>query len=689
MSGTQLQIDPEIRAEFIDESLDSLNQVTQELVSLEKSNKPSEKVGAIFRSVHSIKGSAPYFGLMNLAKLAHEIENILDSIRSESISIHKDLIDILLEGFDLLKDILDRSLNGKSELENQEMFQNYLSQLQRTLGDDKESIELLWNTIFSNPIITASKELHQQLLELAQLSANDSSLNLTKTIEDEPNELIELKALFQPEGTGRDMEIVTELMEIIEGLNQNPEANAIIDSSLNELTLLSNTIGINDTVTREAFLAHLDAIAKTAQWTDATQNQGASPSPTNPALSQDSSKESKTIRVSEKSIESFLEQIGELITLREMFSHFQLRIQNLDIDKEYSSEYRQLNGMFMDSSNKLLHSVMEVRKVPAANILNKSHRIVRDVAKVTQKEILVNITGDDLLIDKSILELLEMPLVHMVRNAADHGIELPDTRTQNGKSNTGTLDISLEESEDSLILIVKDDGQGIDLEKIQQKAIEQNIISIGQKLTHKQLIDLLFKSGVSTAQEVTDISGRGVGMDVVQQNIKRAGGVISIATTTGQGSEFRIEVPRNTGTQIINGFVVVIGAERFVIPVPYILKTFQYSQDMYTKIANHSEGIMYEGTVLPMVTLDSFLSSVKIDVKRSLEQSIIVILEYDSFRFAVNIDAVDSIMQLVLKDVEGAYNFEDAFSGAALLGDGSVSLVLDIEKIADLLNSNT
>ncbi|MGL1903264.1 MAG: chemotaxis protein CheA [Fibrobacterales bacterium] len=695
MSGVQLQVDPEIRAEFIDESLDSLTHVIQRLISLEKSKEPAEEIEVIFRSVHSIKGSAPYFGLMHLAHLSHEVENVLDSIRRGTVSVHHDLIDLLLECLDFLKAILERVLKGATELEDEATYNTLLSKLQQLLSAGKHSLEAVLQTILSHPAVLNTPDLREhmvQLVSLCDVEPKELDQNeLMQSLKNTPSELDELQTLLQEPPPDLSIDLVEPLIQKLLSLNENTDAETLLQSALNELTLLSNTIGIGDQVTRDSFLEHLNSFAAKAKWTS-TQSVSESSAEENISAPDASPAKpppdtTKTLRVSEKSIEDFLEQVAELITVREMYSHLQLKIKNSDENPTTSSEFSQLNGMFTDLSNKLLYSIMEVRKVPAGNILNKVHRIVRDVAQAKQKEIDIEIIGDDLLIDKSIIELLEMPLVHMVRNAADHGIEPPDERQQRGKSSNGVINISLTESDESLILEVRDDGQGINLEKIREIAIEQGIITKNEKLEQKQLIDLLFKSGVSTAQEVTDISGRGVGMDVVRQNIKKAGGDISIETTAGEGSCFRIDVPQNSGTQIFNGFVVVAHSNKFIIPVSDVIKTFQLEKELHTTITGNREAIVYEDSIVPLLRLERLLFNIQEECTfQSIEQGTIVILEYDSFRFAVSIDAVDSIMQLVLKNVNGIPSLDYVFSGAALLGDGNIALVLDTEKLASLLD---
>ena len=397
-----------------------------------------------------------------------------------------------------------------------------------------------------------------------------------------------------------------------------------------------------------------------------------------PADSSQAVSSTKSMRVAENLIDSFLEKIGELIIIGEAFEYLRRRINEVKGFDDIAREFRRLNETFSSLSGELEKSVMTIRKVSAKTILSKVPRIVRDVANATGKLIEIEVSGEELLIDKSLIENLEGPLVHMVRNAADHGIEKPQLRRQLGKPEIGKVAVHFFENEDGLVMRIQDDGQGLDLEAIWRKVVELKMISEHETLSKEALIDFLFQAGVSTAKVVTEISGRGVGMDVVKKNIDSMGGKIDVQTERGKGSVFSLQLPKSITTQIIQSFVFKVGEQHYVIPVKCVLETSSYFE--VTRVYGQAPMVQKFGEFIAVVNLRTKFGF-KADEARREDQDALVFVKFQEHKLALQVDAILGIQQIVVKNLHGLNIEGELFSGAALMGDGRVSLLLNLKAL--------
>jgi two-component system chemotaxis sensor kinase CheA len=331
-------------------------------------------------------------------------------------------------------------------------------------------------------------------------------------------------------------------------------------------------------------------------------------------------------------------------------------------------------------SDALQKSIMSIRLVAVGNILQRVPRLVRDVAASSGKEIEVQVVGEKIEVDKSLVDLLEAPLTHMVRNAADHGIEPPSERVARGKSKAGHIKVSVIEMPNSLSLVIEDDGAGLDLEKIQRKAVELGIVAEGQRLTQDDIVNFLFQSGVSTASEVTDISGRGVGMDVVKRMVEEAGGTIHVSTRAGQGSRFEVAVPKTVTTQIVSGFLVESGHQRFVFPMTKVLETTRLDNGNILTVASQGRCFKHHDRVIPLVSMDRLLELKRRD-RPEKDFELVVTLAARQGNFGVAVDQVVGVQQVVLRHIRGLVCNSESIAGGALMGDGTVALIIDVDRM--------
>lgn len=392
------------------------------------------------------------------------------------------------------------------------------------------------------------------------------------------------------------------------------------------------------------------------------------------------------MRVPEDTIDEFLNFVGELVVVREMYDHLRLHFEEEGVEPELTSELRRYTDNFRQVSGELERTCMNIRKQPIKTIIQKIPRIVRDVASACDKKINVEIHGDGISVDKSLIGILEAPLVHMTRNAADHGIETIDERFNAGKSEVGLIKIDVTEDDEYLFICISDNGKGLNFEALRQKGIAMGVFREEDKLTEQDISQIIFMSGVSTAAEVTDVSGRGVGMDVVKKYIEGAGGQIHIQSVTGEGSQFTIQMRKSITTQIIDGLILKLNETHYVIPLKYVVESFPPESANFCNAYDKFEHIKRYDVLLPVVRLNEIFSGMAEEVRHK-DNGILIVVDYNGHKVALLVDEIVNIQQVVLKQLKGLHMNKELFTGGALRGDGYISLILNIEKLIHERNS--
>jgi two-component system chemotaxis sensor kinase CheA len=389
----------------------------------------------------------------------------------------------------------------------------------------------------------------------------------------------------------------------------------------------------------------------------------------------------KMMRVREEDVDNFLSSVGELLELGEAISYLNENLSDSSSagSNRIAGELKRISQDYSKITGSLQKSVMGIRKISVKPLFAKLPKIARDVAQSRNKEIELTIRGDDLFIDKSLVEILDAPLLHIVRNAVDHGIELPNDRVASGKPPVGQVVIELSETERNFLLTIEDDGGGIRLDALSRKAIEQGLIKEGEVLSQSDIVSLIFAAGVSTAEVVTDVSGRGVGMDVVRRGIEDAGGVITVDTATGKGSLFKLELPKSVSTQIMMGLVTQVGGRQFIFSADKVKETFPcYPSDIL--LAMNGGNCLYRyGEHLPILNIS------KIFGERSEADGVGVAItaKIRGVSVVIVVDQVINVLNVVVKKLADIPIFDPMFLGAAITGDGSLALVVDLEKLLD------
>ncbi len=698
--NTKIDIDPELVAGFVDEAEEGLATLDSLFVKLEAEPTNLDIITSIFRPIHTIKGNSAFFGLMKVKKLSHEMETLLDLAKKEKFVPNQSIINVLLAGVDKLKEMLQRTREQESEIQDENSF-NELIQRVISAREIKEDKKELWTELLQklDKVKTDLCRLDSSYTEqIDAVIAIASCLKADKTVvngqagKDQiqskatvPKPLQEIKSILDRKGEEgldtNDAAVVLEDLTVLKKLTTNQQAVEIIDSALDEYHRVIGG-GDNDHLLLTKLLREkIEVLLSLDGWKIESDSDKAKPvkqkeEVTNPK------EQHKTMRVTEVSIDNFLSHVGELIAIGEMYNHLQKTISEKSSETELANEFRRINETFNNLSDNLQKSIMEVRKVSINTLLQKIPRMVRDTASACNKEIKVELSGEDIEVDKRLLETLDGPLTHMVRNAVDHGIETPEDRLASGKPRQGVVRVAVTETADKVMLLISDDGKGLDIEAIRTKAVSLGLLDANQEISQEQIIDTIFSSGVSTAKKVTEVSGRGVGMDVVKRNIAAANGNIYIDTKPCRGTEFRIQLPKTVSTLIINGFLVKIADNRYVIPMEKLQEVFRPESHEISSIVGKGEYVNRHNNLLPVIRLAEVFGNSSSD-RQSKTGDIMVSINANRKKIVICVDDVIGVQKVVLKELDSFKTTSQLFSAAALMGDGTVAMVLDVDHLSN------
>lgn len=716
-----INIDDSLVQEFIDESQDMLSALDSRFIELEEQPGEVSIIEAIFRPVHSIKGNSGFFGFVHVKNLAHELETLLDLMRKARLKVSSDVINLLLDGMDALRRMFARVKQGDGEIDAGDSTIDQLIQRAQTLarGDDPQtnwqqvtqlldaiglqvaSLEGEWTSQFS--------ELTQLLDKLNPVASTTSKSISDQAADDSHGRALLLQSLEQLKLNPEDQPAIEALQAMLHeahAATDDENARHVIDDILETMDVFISTVGLDDlamaVLEEKLNTIAADAIPGPQQEQDAPQTQQDQPQTQpqqsikdtkaatpqtpvkQPAKTSKSHESTKTMRVSEAYIDKFLGYVGDLIVVGDMYSNVYNMMIRSQADRSLINTLKRTNETFDSLSQQLQDSIMSIRCVPVGTLLQKVPRLVRDVARMSGKDIAVTVTGDQVEIDKSLVDLLDAPLVHMVRNAADHGIEKPVTRTQADKPAQGQITVAVIESDSRIQLIITDDGGGIQLDKIKAKAQSLGIIAPGANLGEQELISCLFASGVSTAEQITDVSGRGVGMDVVKRMIDEAGGNISIQTELGKGTTFTVELPKSVTTQIMSAYLLDVAGQKFALPLKCIQETVCVDPATVKRVMQSGQLTYHNGSAYPLVDMRKILGIQPADNgEDGLDRQILVLVKQETSTVAVKIDNVLGIQQIVLCRIDGMEDGNELIQGGAQMGDGTIVLILNPENLRD------
>ncbi len=618
----------EILQDFLQEATEMLEGLDNYFVQLENSPEDRTLLNEIFRTAHSIKGSAGFIGLTRLVEVAHHAENVLNQLRTGNMRAEPAVIDIILESMDALKVLVNEVRSGERA------------------DVDIEGINMKLDLLLQWGEDTHAEEVHGKAEEQAD-SAMREAVQAERVID------AEQKAV--PEETRGEVpqEAVSPPAPPSPPIQSGTSASSPPDSS---------GLQVNRTVPAHDEGPHAEGAGKVS---DVSQN----------------AESDHTIRVEISRLDSVMNLVGELVLGRNRLVKLSGDLDGVtDYEKrikEVAEAISQLNRVTTD----LQTAVIKTRMQPIKKVLGKFPRMVRDLSRKLGKNIRLDLSGEETELDKSVIEEIGDPLVHIIRNSIDHGIEMPDYRMTQGKDPEGVVRISAYQEGNSIVIEITDDGRGIDVKKVKQKAVEKGIITEAdaQRMGDPEAVNLIFMPGFSTAEKVTDVSGRGVGMDVVRTNISKINGSVEISTKDGLGSTFTIRLPLTIA--IIQALMVTIGEEIYALPLASVVETVKITgKDI--KTLSGSEVLNLRQQVLPLIRLrDEFKGPVSPERSEEAEGQYVVVVQVGSKNLGLVVDQLPYQEEVVIKSMGQILSGIRGLAGATITGDGTVVIILDVGEI--------
>ena len=611
----------EILEDFLIEAFELVEQIDQDLVELESNPEDLELLNRIFRVAHTVKGSGSFLNFDVLTKLTHHMEDVLNKARHNELKITPEIMDVILESVDMMKGLLEA--------------------IKQTGTDQNSGIEI--------------EDICNRFDAISQ---GRSLAEITQPKEEQPQETKEEEEEEEPDYSNMSPEeIEAEIERLLQEKQKEKEAKKAKKKAEKEAKKVQN-----------------EAAAK-QETTQQTQQPQTSPARKPPAAPE------QTIRVEVKRLDHLMNLIGELVLGKNRL----LKIYD-DVEERYEGEkfLEELNQVVSSISlvtTDLQIAVMKTRMLPVSKVFNKFPRLVRDLARELNKEIELVTTGEDTELDKSIVEEIGDPLVHMIRNSCDHGIEPPEEREAKGKPRKGTVKLKAYNEGNQIVIAIEDDGRGMDPEFLKQKAIEKGIISEREanQLSDKEAYGLIFRPGFSTAAKVTGISGRGVGMDVVKTNIEKLNGIIDIESELGKGSVFKLKIPLTLA--IMQSLLVSVQEEFFAIPLASVLETVRISIDEIYTIEGKNV-LRLRNEILPLVRLADMFGVEQ--VFETGEHVYVVVIGLAESKLGIIVDGLVGQEEIVIKSMGDYLQGIEGIAGATIRGDGGVTLITDVAAMMKL-----
>ena len=730
--------------DFFEEAFDMLDRLEQNILILDKDRNNTDAIQEIFRAVHTLKGSAGAVELFDTQKYAHRFEDLLDLIRNNQIKVDDKTIDILLKGIDILKELIngaseekEYSGNIEEEIKNLENFKNLklsgaISESVDTKSD-KNSISVSVggkydNLNFDNDILDSIREGIENGLKTKLVFVKFNAESPMKTVggvqvyvelKDSGDIISSVPSLQNLEGD----EFYQNVIYVIETAEED-------ESIIKNITLpeITEDIKIEEFILEEYEKFLIDKKDRALEKAQAQAK-----------IEKDTKHErqSSFLRVESDRIDDMMNQVGELVTNKSSYEQYDDDLTSYtkiieyginDIRKYYKDsviqilrkleyyvnkkEIKDLRNSYLDGfnnklidmvkmeedlketldkfrnsyqlltrvTNDLQETVMKIRMLPIAQTFNRFPRLIRDLSRDLGKEVKLEMSGEETELDKSVIEVLVDPLIHIVRNAMDHGIEMPEEREKAGKSRVGTISLSASHNGNLIVIKISDDGKGMSPQKIFENAIKKGLVSADAKLTEKQMLEYIFAPGFSTATKVTNLSGRGVGMDVVKKSLDKINGTVGIETELGKGSTFFLRIPLTVA--IIQALIVDAEKEYYAIPINSISETLKIGVEDIQNLEG-TEVIKIREDVINVLSVKE-LFKLPTRYESHIKSYYAVILASEDKKVALLVNNLIGEQDIVIKTLKDKVTRVEGISGATILGDGTVSFILDIQTIVGL-----
>ncbi len=710
---------------FFEEAAEHLAIVEEGLLALEQHPQDLELLAKIFRSAHSIKGASGMFGFNAVTQFTHKMETLLDLLRTGEKAVSPPIADLLLKSTDCLKTLIEAVKSGVAV--DDEVVQRLTTELATASGAQPPAVPQKQSV--AAPTQSDSQErsylikwtppewLFQRGLDPLQVLKELNGLGDLSSVTLDMSRVPDL-AEIDPEKcylswelqllTGKDQKTIESAFEFVredsklvieaqpvassecqvasqnpqhETRNQQPET---VEGGLKPLGAILVESGVVSPAVLEQALSQQkrvgEILVEQKAVTPHQLEQALNTQRQQEAASHTKKADTTSIRVDTAKIDKLINLVGELVITQSMLSDLGSRfeIKQLPVLLERVAQLER-------NTREIQERVMGIRMLPIGTAFSRFPRLVRDLSTKAGKKIQLVLSGEETELDKTVIESIGDPLTHLVRNSADHGLEPPEERLDNNKSEVGTIRLNAFHEGGNICITVEDDGRGLNRDKIVAKAVKQGLIGENEKLSDDQIWPLIFRPGFSTAEKVTDVSGRGVGMDVVKRNIEALGGTVSIKTVTGKGTTFTLKLPLTLA--IIEGMTVRVGKETYIVPLLSILESIQPKAGTIKTVVGKGELINVRGTYLPMIRMyEVFVLEPEYT---NPMKSILLILETEGERVAVMVDEILGQQQVVIKSMEQNFRKVEGIAGATILGDGTVGFILDVRGLLEIARHNT
>lgn len=697
---------------FFEEAGENLDLMEQMLLNLNLETADDEELNGIFRCAHSVKGGAATFGFSDVAELTHQMESLLDRLRRHELQPNSAMVDVLLESADASRGLLARhQAGGEGEAPpTGELVRRIRSlvagevvattapakpapqQVAAVVVKPAEAVQIVVSTVAADGVrhldISISKmDRQDQADSLMELFRDIPGLGEIKALPVEPggNRLFDVKTTSTNEDlldlfafhVSREQVVIREKGQGLDsggGETNQPEvaghstpailhqeAAAVATASTSSFGFFDGAPGAPDV----ADVQHVEAVPEVLAVNQTVANVAKTAA--KPAVAASAQPEAATIRVAISKVDQLINLVGELVITQAMLAQ---NSRALD-----PALYQQLLTGLTDldrNTRDLQESVMSIRMIPMSIVFSRFPRMLRDLAGKLGKKVDFVTQGEATELDKGLVEKITDPLTHLVRNSCDHGIEMPADRIRAGKPETGTITLSAAHQGGSIVIEVRDDGKGMSREKILAKAREKGL-DVSDTMTDAEVWQLIFAPGFSTAEVVTDVSGRGVGMDVVKRNITSLNGTVDIESVEGYGMKVSVRLPLTLA--IMDGMSVGVGNEVYILPLSSVVESFQVKSDAVSTVGQGAQLVKVRDEYMPVIELEKVFQVPRFDMEKTSD--IMVVIEAEGSRVVLLVDELLGQQQVVVKNLESNYRKVPNVSGATILGDGKVALILD------------
>ncbi|HUN75100.1 MAG TPA: chemotaxis protein CheA [Steroidobacteraceae bacterium] len=656
---------------FFEESFEALDAMEAALLKLDIAAPDQEIIHTIFRVAHSIKGGSATFGFAEIASFTHSLETLLEEVRAHRLAVSIAISDLLLKSIDAIRDMLRRVQSGRP-VDAQRIadlqFELELAIAKKGAPESRapqpcaaahEARPMHWRIEFRPEpqfFVRGNDPLRmlRELAALGRMEVTSDHASLPSFAELDP-EACYLAWVIELTGDVTE-ETIREVFDWAVG-----ECALEIRGAPCQAEPLAPTDSPAEAGERRVQDPPGEAVRAEAPHTETPRAEA----PTSLSAIADSG----SIRVSVEKIDELMNTVGELVITQAMLSQI-----GRNLEGPVADPFRSGLAQLERNMRELQESVMRVRMLPISFVFSRFPRMVRDLAQRLEKRIELKVTGEQTELDKTVLEKIGDPLVHLVRNSIDHGIEKPDARRAADKPPVGVIHLDASHRGGNIAVEVSDDGRGLDRDRILARARERGLVSGSDPLSDEQIYELIFLPGFSTAVETTDLSGRGVGMDIVRRNINELGGKIEVHTERGRGCRFLITLPLTLA--IVDGQSVTVGSETYIVPLTSIIESLQLKPASINRLAGRGEVFAFRGNYLPVIRLHELFG---IEGRaRELHEGLVVVVEGEGGRAGLFVDDLLGQQQVVIKSLDANYGHVEGVSGATILGDGSVALILDL-----------